>query len=112
MSYTLVSIVLPLYQQADQIAEIIQTYQVALDKLPTPFEFVLLPNGPADGTAEACRREATSWGNVCTVASPPGWGEAVRTGIAAAAGDLVCFTNSARTSGEDLLLVLLYATAH
>ena len=41
-----------------------------------------------------------------------GWGRAVRLGLAAARGDLLCYTNSARTAPQDLALLLLYATAY
>jgi hypothetical protein len=41
-----------------------------------------------------------------------GWGRAVRAGLAEARGDLLCFTNSARTTGDDLLLALLYGATH
>jgi hypothetical protein len=44
--------------------------------------------------------------------SEPGWGNAVRRGLEAASGDLLCYTNSARTSAEDLTLALCYAVAY
>ena len=39
-----------------------------------------------------------------------GWGLAVRLGLADARGDIVCYTNSARTTGRELALVLLHST--
>jgi hypothetical protein len=36
----------------------------------------------------------------------------VKLGLSAAEGDLLCYTNSARTRSQDLLLMLLYATAY
>jgi hypothetical protein len=36
----------------------------------------------------------------------------VRLGLGAARGDLLCYTNSARTTAEDLLLFVLYARSH
>jgi hypothetical protein len=41
-----------------------------------------------------------------------GWGRAVRLGLESARGDVLCYANSARTSPEDLLLLLLYGIAN
>lgn len=112
MAYSLLSLVLPFYRQADQVGRIVEGAASALEKTPTDFEIVLVPNGPPDGTADACRREAAERPRVRVVEGPAGWGAAVRAGLAAAEGDLICFTNSARTSPEDLLLVLLYANSY
>jgi len=38
-----------------------------------------------------------------------GWGLAVNHGLREANGDLLCYTNSARTTGQELTLLLLYA---
>jgi hypothetical protein len=40
-----------------------------------------------------------------------GWGLAVKLGLREARGELLCYTNSARTSAQDLTLLLLYAIA-
>jgi glycosyltransferase involved in cell wall biosynthesis len=112
MAYRLLSLVLPMYRQADQVAAIVDRSVVALEKSPIPFEILLVPNGPRDGTHVACEAAEADDARVRVVESGPGWGAAVRSGIAAASGDLVCFTNSARTSPEDLLLIVLYAQAY
>ncbi len=41
-----------------------------------------------------------------------GWGRAVRAGLAEAEGDVLCYTNSARTSPQLLSLALLYASTY
>ena len=41
-----------------------------------------------------------------------GWGAAVRAGLAAAKGELLCYTNSARTTPQILMLLLFYATTY
>ena len=43
--------------------------------------------------------------------NPGGWGKAVKRGIAEATGDLICYTNSARTTERELILAVLYARA-
>ena len=40
------------------------------------------------------------------------WGLAVKTGLREASGDILCYTNSARTSSQGLILLLLYAVAN
>lgn len=46
------------------------------------------------------------------IESERGWGCAVQRGLEEARGDLLCYTNSARTTGADLALTLLYAVAY
>jgi len=41
-----------------------------------------------------------------------GWGLAVKLGLQASRGDVLCYTNSARTTAEDLMLLLLYAVVY
>ncbi|MFN8061528.1 MAG: hypothetical protein U0Q12_20380 [Vicinamibacterales bacterium] len=41
-----------------------------------------------------------------------GWGLAVKRGLAAATGDLLCYTNSARTRGDDLVRLVQYAASN
>jgi hypothetical protein len=41
-----------------------------------------------------------------------GWGLAVKLGIREARGEMLCYTNLARTSAQDLMLLLLYAVAY
>lgn len=107
MSAPRISVVLPVYKQADHIAEVGDEYLVALAALDASFEMVLVVNGPRDGTDEACAAFAADHPAVRSVRSPgTGWGHAVRHGLAEATGDLLCYTNSARTSGEDLQLLL------
>lgn len=111
-SYGLVSVIVPAYRQADHIADILTGYHDALGKLSVPHEMVVVVNGPADGTLEACRAVQDQLSSIRVVESRPGWGRAVQHGLHAARGDLLCYTNSARTSPEDLVLILLYALAY
>src|SRR5439155_26773428 len=77
-----------------------------------PYETLLVVNGCRDGSLAACRALAEGHASVRVLETEqPGWGRAVTAGLAAARGDLLCYTNSARTSPQDLLLLLLYAVA-
>jgi glycosyltransferase involved in cell wall biosynthesis len=109
----LISIVLPVYHQADHIAAIIERYETALARLPYSHECILVVNGEGDRSPEVCQALAEQYEPVRTIFSAePGWGRAVRTGLAAARGELLCYTNSARTQASDLTLLILYAIAN
>jgi glycosyltransferase involved in cell wall biosynthesis len=109
----LASVVLPVHNQADHIESIVLGYREVLARLPLGHELVLVPNASRDATAEICHRLAAELDQIRVVElAEGGWGRAVRAGLAAAAGDLLCYTNSARTSPQMLSLALLYASAN
>jgi len=111
MTGTLISVVLPVHNQADHVADAIQEYQAALSRIPAPHELILVVNASTDGSLDVCRELEASSDAVRVITSDRGgWGLAVRLGLRAARGDLLCYTNLARTSGDDLTLLLLYAT--
>src|SRR5262245_30421307 len=109
----LVSIVLPVYNQADHIGAIVAEYEAALAKLPRPHELLLVVNGCRDRSLEVCQGLAGTHAGIRAIHSERGgWGLAVRHGLRAARGDLLCYTNSARTSPQDLALCLLYGVVY
>lgn len=113
MSQGLISIVLPVHNQADQVAAMVDEYETALAKLPSPHELVLVANNCRDNTWDICQMLTVKYPNVRAVHSKQGgWGLAVKLGLREARGDLLCYTNSARTSGQDLVLMVLYATVY
>src|SRR5262249_50811066 len=113
MSYRLISVVLPVHNQADHLADIVNGFESALEGIAAAHEFLLVPNGCRDGSAEICCALARFYSSVRVVhADHAGWGLAVRVGLAHARGDLLCFTNSARTSPRELNLLLLTACAN
>jgi glycosyltransferase involved in cell wall biosynthesis len=113
MTDTLASIVLPVHDQADHLGRVVEDYVAALGRLPLAYELVLVPNACRDSTAAVARALAERHGGVRVVESDlGGWGRAVRVGLSAATGSLLCYTNSARTAPEELTLALLYALAH
>jgi len=114
MADTLVSIVLPVHNQADHIEGVIEGYRVALENAKLSFELLLVVNGKRkDSSAEICRALEAKHPSIRTsVIEQGGWGSAVRHGLAQARGDLLCYTNSARTTADDLLLLVLYGITH
>lgn len=110
---SLISVVLPVYNQADHIELVVNEYEGALARLPVPHELVLAVNASTDRSLEVARALEERWDTVRVVHSERGgWGRAVLQGLEAADGDLLCYANLARTSPEDLTLLLLYATVH
>lgn len=107
-----ISIVLPVYNQADHIGIVVQEYVETLARVQTPYEFILVANGCYDNSLDVCSSLAEQYSSVRLIHNErEGWGLAVRLGLAEARGDLLCYTNSARTSPQNLKLLLLYAIA-
>lgn len=107
------SIVLPVYNQGDHIEQIVEGYETALGQLPGTFEILLVTNACTDRSEEVCSRMAERHEIVRHLdVEARGWGAAVKAGIAAAGGDVLCYTNSARTTPEILTLMLAYGTAY
>ena len=93
-----VSVVLPCRNQADHIAQVLRRYLAPLDALGLPFELVVVPNASTDGTARVVEEVAAGDPRIRVVASAAGgWGRSVRAGLDAAAGDVLVYTNTART---------------
>jgi glycosyltransferase involved in cell wall biosynthesis len=109
----LASIVLPVHNQADHLEELVREYREALGRLPLRHEIILVPNACRDETPNICRRMAADDEALRVVElDQGGWGRAVRAGLASADGELLCYTNSARTSAQMLSLTLLYASSY
>lgn len=108
-----ISVVLPVHNQADHIAEIVPEYVRALSKVPRSYELLLVTNACKDNSSQICKSLGEQYEQVRTVDTKyGGWGLSVKLGLKAARGEILCYTNSARTSSEILVLVLLYAIAY
>jgi glycosyltransferase involved in cell wall biosynthesis len=98
MTDGLVSLVLPCRNQADHIGRVLEGYLAALDRLHQPFELVVVPNASKDATVEVVARLGEADPRIRVVENPlGGWGRSVRTGLAAARGAILSYTNTART---------------
>lgn len=114
MRVGLASVVLPIYNQADHIEGALEEFAGSLSKLDFPVELLPVVNGVRrDRSLEICKEMEKRWPVIRTLCiDQGGWGCAVRAGLQAARGDLLCYSNSARTASEDLLLLLLYGSIH
>jgi len=114
MNVELVSIVMPVYNQADHIGAVFEEYLPRLGRLRMPYELLPVVNGPrTDRSLEICREFSGRYPAIRTLCvDEGGWGRAVRHGLTQARGDLLCYTNTARTTGNDLLLMITYGAIH
>jgi glycosyltransferase involved in cell wall biosynthesis len=109
----LTSVVLPVHNQADHIRAVVAGYVDALDRLERPYEILLVTNGCTDASVEVCAELESAVAAVRTLDLPVGgWGRAVKAGLTAARGDILCYTNCARTTPEMLSLLLIYEQAY
>ncbi len=110
MNETLVSIILPIYNQADHLAQIVDDYEGALTRIQNPHELILALNACRDDSSIVARELAAKYPSVKVLETESGgWGLSIKMGLHNARGDILCYTNSARTTGQDLVLALLYA---
>ena len=105
----LVSIILPIHNQADHVERVVREYDSAVANLRLQREFILVVNGPSEDSYQACLRVAESVNCRVLRIAGAGWGLAVKLGLSEARGDIIAYTNAARTTGRELALVLLHA---
>ncbi len=110
MKESFVSIILPVYNQADHISAVIECYKNALSKIAVPNEMLLVVNGCRDNSLEICQNLQKKYDALKVIHSEKGgWGRAIKLGLKEAQGDFICYTNSARTSAAELRQAILYA---
>lgn len=108
------SLILPIHNQADHIGKVISGFLADFAKLERTCELVLVPNGCRDASPEICREWARRRPDVVQVVELKrgAWGRAINAGLEIARGEIVGYTNSARTRPEDATLMLAYAIAY
>lgn len=106
----LFSLILPFYKQEDHVREVVNDFQKKLEELGDSFEIIVVINGVSSLSGESVEK-ILSTTPVITQWSirKSGWGRAVNWGIAHAQGSYICYTNSARTNGAELVRLLKYA---
>lgn len=109
----LTSIILPIRNQEDHVEGILRGYLRALAPLPGDYELIVVTNACTDRSPEIAARVAEAGPRVRHVdLEGGGWGRSVKAGLRFARGDLLCYTNAARTTPEILTLMLAYALAY
>ena len=113
MSTQPTSLILPVHNQEEHIERIVRGYVDALDQLPGDHEVLLVTNGCTDRSVEVCASFAASGESIRHLdLAEGGWGRAVKAGLNEATGEVLCYTNSARTTPEILTLMLAYGLAY
>jgi glycosyltransferase involved in cell wall biosynthesis len=104
------SLVLPVHDQADHIADVVRGFAAALQAAGLSHEILLVPNGCSDASPAICESLAAELASVrCVPAAAAGWGHAVRRGLAAGRGRRLAYTNAARTRPDDLARIVAAA---
>jgi glycosyltransferase involved in cell wall biosynthesis len=104
------SVILPIYNQSEQVDYLYEQYCEKLNLLKVDWELLFIVNGSRDNSYDKLMQLSNGNQRVkIHNLELGGWGRAVKYGIKQAQGDLVCYTNSARTSIDDLSLILTYA---
>jgi len=109
------SLILPIHNQADHVEKVVTGFLADFAKLARPVELVLVPNGCRDASPEICAELAAQHPDAVQLVGPlkrGGWGRAINAGLDAARGDVLGYTNSARTTPETATLMLAYAIAY
>lgn len=107
------SVVLPCRNQEDHIGAVLRAYAQPLEAAGLAYELVVVPNACTDRTADVVRESAAGDGRIVVVESAlGGWGRSVLAGLAAARGEILCYTNSARTDPHDIPPLLELYRAH
>jgi dolichyl-phosphate beta-glucosyltransferase len=90
------SLILPCYNEADRLPATLATYLAHLPDGPDAAEVLVVDDGSTDATAEVAQAAAAGDARVRVLRSRPnhGKGFAVRTGMLAAAGKLLAFTDA------------------
>jgi hypothetical protein len=103
-----ISLVLPVDAPQTALHKTIDAYVKVLGRLDQSWEIVLVPNACGDVRA-GCEQIASVHPTVRVVVGARGWGAAVRTGLKASEGRLLCYANYQRTSPAALAEVLRFA---
>ena len=104
------SIILPIYNQSAHLPQLFEQHVPMLNALGETWELLFIVNGSKDDSYKKALELAGKNENIkIHELEKGGWGRAVKYGIAQAKGEFICYTNSARTSVEDLSIILNYA---
>lgn len=97
------SVVVPMYNEEEGIAETVALVAREVDTLGVDWELVLVNDGSTDSTAEVCRRQAERNRRIGLIDYSPnrGRGYALRRGFAAASGEFVISIDADLTYSPD-----------
>lgn len=99
------SLVIPMYNESSIIEDAIKTYASYLDGRFEDWELIFVDDGSADGCGDAvtAAHEKDERIRLCRYTPNRGKGHAVRTGVLAAQGELILFTDCDNAYGEEAI---------
>ena len=90
------SLIFPCHNEAERLPQTLATYLARLSRVPGAVEVLVVDDGSTDETFDVARAVAAGDHRVRVIRSQPnhGKGFGVRTGVLAAAGELIVFTDA------------------
>lgn len=86
-----VAVVIPAYNEAGAVAQIVTRVRMALDRTPMAFDVLVVDDGSTDATADEA---AASGARVVRLTENRGYGAALKAGIAATRSEFVVITDA------------------
>lgn len=98
-----ISLIIPMYNESAIIADAVKTFSSYMEKRFADWELIFVDDGSADGCGDvvASASEQDSRIRLCRYTPNRGKGHAVRTGVLAAEGDIILFTDCDNAYGEE-----------
>ncbi len=85
------SVIFPVHNEAGGISRFLSGVFLQMNHSRIPYEILCVENGSTDESYQILRDMAKKKQRLVVIRSSRGWGNAVRTGIAQARGEYVCF---------------------
>ncbi len=98
-----VSLVIPMYNEMSIVQDAVTTFSTYMKKTFEDFELIFVDDGSSDGCGDVVLKAAEEDPRIrlCRYTPNRGKGYAVRTGVLAAEGDLILFTDCDNAYGTD-----------
>lgn len=103
----MISLIVPVYKQENVIARNLRTILTELEKLPTPYELIVVVDGTIDRSMEEARKVTSPHVSVVGYETNHGKGYAVRFGMAKSHGDIIGFIDAGGDIKEEGLSMML-----
>ena len=100
-----ISLVIPMYNESAIINDAVKTFSSYMNQRFQDWELIFVDDGSVDGCGDAvmAAHEQDERIRLCQYAPNRGKGYAVRTGVLAAEGDMILFTDCDNAYGEEVI---------